>query len=139
MPIGFHHFYGCCGVRLHNCESRDYYYLGGFVGDHFNDEVFKSKLDKVIQLLKEKYGFGHFVSCWSPVESKPYKPRTPQQCLSTALKKAQNKTDRNIRQIKKGNSLFVNDFIMEEQQKLFNRQEALKRRYEKLSLTDETN
>lgn len=128
MPVGYHHFYACSHLDIHK-KRRYEYFIGGFVGDHINNEQFKAKLERVQELFNRKFGFRNYCYCWSPANQKPYKPRTQQQRFATTMKKTQNKHNRKIEQLKKQNPLFLNTFIEEENQKLYARQELLKSRY----------
>jgi hypothetical protein len=127
MPVGFHHYYGC-SVPFPRDSPYDYY-IGGFMGDHFNDPLFAAKLKRIEKLLNEKYGISKYCKYWSPVEVKPYKPRTPEQRYQTAMKKAANKQQKKIDSIKSQNFLFAEQFISEENERLNHRQEVLKKRY----------
>lgn len=129
MPIGIHSFYAYSIADTHYIGNKEDYFLGRFVGDHFGDSRFEEKLKKVIALLADRYGFGNFCNYWSPVEEKPYKPRTTEQKLATALKKAGNKNKKKIREIRDANYLFEDMFIGEEEVKLSKRIAVLCERY----------
>lgn len=130
MAKGYHHFYACSiaeNQKYHN--HPDDYFIGGLVGDKWNDEAFEIKMKKVLELLNKKYGLGNYQYCWSPIKTKPYKPRTQQQRFVTAMKKTSNKHNKKIIAIKNQNYLFGEVFVEEENQKLSKRQDILKKRY----------
>jgi hypothetical protein len=127
MPLGFHHYYACKAPFPR--DSPYDYYIGGFVGDHVNDPAFAAKLMRVEGLLNKKYGLAHYSAYWSPAVVKPSKARTPEQRYQTAMKKAANKHDKKIDAIKAQNVLFTEQFISEEKERLKQRQDVLRKRY----------
>lgn len=127
MPAGYHHFYVTSWTNPNRFKIE--YFIGGFVGDHWNDEVFAAKLDRITRRVTAKYGFSNFIQCWSPVNVNPYKPRTPDERYKTAVTKTTNKYAQRITQIKNDNTLFVEAFIKEEKVRLFSRLQVLKKRY----------
>ena len=129
MPVGIHSFYAYSIADTHRIPDKEPYFLGRFEGDKFADRRFAAKLEKVIALLAARYGFGGFCCYWSPAEEKPYKPRTAEQRLATALKKAGNKNARRIAEIRNANYLFGDLFMIEEEEKLSKRIDVLKNRY----------
>ena len=128
MPRGIHSFYGYSIGDTHRIGNKEDYFLGRFVGDSFGDPQFEEKLKKVIALLARKYGFGGFCHCWSPVEERPYKPRTAEQKLATAIRKAKNNHAKRVREISMSNTLFQEAFIQEEERKLRERIAVLRKR-----------
>ncbi|HEY1200627.1 MAG TPA: hypothetical protein VGE79_06580, partial [Niastella sp.] len=66
---------------------------------------------------------------WSPAVVKPSKARTPEQRYQTAMKKATNKHHKKIDAIKAQNVLFTEQFISEEKERLKQRQDVLRKRY----------
>ena len=113
MPLGFHHYYACKAPFPR--DSPYDYYIGGFVGDHFNDPAFAAKLKRVESLLNKKYGLSHYAAYWSLVVVKP--------------SKTANKHHKKIDAIKAQNVLFTEQFVSEEKERLKQRQDVLRKRY----------
>ena len=129
MPRGTHSFYGYSIGDTHRIGNKEDYFLGRFVGDDFADGQFEEKLKKVIALLAGRYSFGSFCHCWSPVADRPYRPRTPDQKLATAIQKAKNNHAKMVLEIHGQNTLFREAFIQEEEGKLRERIAVLTKRY----------
>ena len=130
MSVGYHHFFV---FKMHQCnhiERKEDYFIGGFVGDSHNDETFKTRIETLCEKLRTKYGLTNYIYCWSPVHIKESIQRTPEQRYRTALKKSENKTNKKIQEIKRANFLFSDLYIQEEIQKLNQRKEKLKNRYQ---------
>lgn len=126
MPQGIHRFYAL------NRKGEDYY-LGGYEGDPFNDQVFKLKLQRVCDKVAHRYGFGFFSVWWSPSVEKPFCPLSNDQKYKRAITKAYNIHRKHISAILDRNSLFVNDFLKEETERHCKRIDELKKRYEQCS------
>lgn len=129
MPAGYHHFFAYSATSNYGGDNPYAYFIGGFTGDHANDYDFKMKLSKILSILEKKYGFGNFSYCWSPIRETPYQPRTNEERFQTAMKKAENRFNKKVAEIKKQHSLFTDDFIQEERNKLTQYQDVLKKRY----------
>ena len=129
MALGLHSFYGYSTGETNRIANREDYFIGCFEGDHFNDQRFDLFIKKVVQHLINVYGIGHFSYYWSPAIVQPYRARTKQQKLNTAIKKATNKHRLKIEQIKLSGYLFEAAFIAEEENRLSLRKEVLQKRY----------
>jgi hypothetical protein len=129
MPIGYHHYYAYSWTCFDRRKRSTDYFLGGFVGDHLEDEAFAEKLKRIESKLREKFGFPEYMCCWSPAVEKPYKPRSQEQRYKTAIVKATNKHRKRIQAIRQQNYLFGETFIAEEEERFLQRQEVLKNRY----------
>jgi len=127
MALGVHSFYGYSIADTNRLDNKQDYYIGCMTGDHFADEQFAQLINRLQQRLKNR--LSHYTYCWSPLIAKPYQPRTTEQKLSTAIKKATNKHVKKVQQIKDAGYLFEADFIKEEEMKLTERKQALTDRY----------
>jgi hypothetical protein len=110
--------------------KKENYFIGGFVGDSHNDETFKAKMKKLCEKLRTRYGLANFSYCWSPLHIKESIQRTPAQRYHTAVRKSENKTNKRIHEIKRSNLLFSELYIQEEVEKLDQRKNVLKKRYQ---------
>lgn len=123
---GFHSYYALTKSSRRNDVD---YFLGGFVGDHANDDAFAGKLKKVESRLVSIYGYGNFSACWSPVRVKPVITLTPQQKFNRMRTKAYNIYKKQCSDIIKGNSLFVQTELEEAKEKYVSRILKLQQRY----------
>ncbi len=131
MPIGIHSFY--VFPRTHNLvDNPADYFIGSFIGDHFNDEVFAEKLRRIEQKIYAKFGW-RCTYFWSPGIVKPYKPLTAEQKYKRAITKASNIHKKNSLQIIQDNTLFTNDFLYEEINRHHERVDVLKARYNQIN------
>jgi hypothetical protein len=130
MPLGLHSFYGYTIADTHRINNKQDYFIGSMAGDHYADEQFSARLQKVIRQLTNRYA-NNYSYHWSPLLLKPYKPRTAAQKLATAIKKTTNRHLKKVEQIKKAGYLFEDAFIQEERTKLSDRKELLVDRYHK--------
>ncbi|MES2006291.1 MAG: hypothetical protein V4450_17365 [Bacteroidota bacterium] len=127
MSLGLHSFY--VFPRTHNLvDNHADYFIGSFIGDHFNDEVFAEKLRRIEQKIQSKFGW-RCTYFWSPGIAKPYKPLTEDQKYKRAITKATNIHKKKSLQIIQDNTLFTNDFLYEEINRHHERVEVLKKRY----------
>lgn len=127
MSLGIHSFY--VFPRTHNLIGNYAdYFIGSFIGDPLNDEVFADRLKKIQNILQRKFGMA-YSSFWSPGIVKPYKPLTEEQRYKRAVTKASNIHKKKSLQIIQDNTLFTNDFLYEEINRYFDRLAALKKRY----------
>lgn len=129
MALGVYTFYGSSIADHYRIGNQQDYLLGQFVGDDYADEEFASKIKRVVKRLAERLGFGNFNYCWSPFKIKPYKPLSSEQKYKRMVSKTYNEHKKSINKIINANTLFVDDFLSEEQKKLHNRIEVLKNRY----------
>jgi hypothetical protein len=127
MSLGIHSFYvfPCTHNLVKNHEN---YFVGRYIGDHFNDEAFAEKLCRIEQKLKTKFGW-RCTYFWSPGIVKPYRPLTEEQKYKKAITKASNIHKKRTLQIILDNTLFVNDFLYEEIKRYYDRVDLLKKRY----------
>ncbi len=127
MALGIHSFY--VFPRTHNLiEQREKYFIGSFMGDHYNDEQFKERLNKIHSKIKEKYGNG-FTYFWSPGIVKPYQPLTTAQKYKRSVTKASNIHKKNALKIIQQNTLFTDDYLYEEINRHHARIDVLRKRY----------
>ena len=127
MAKGVHSFY--VFPCLHNqVNNRENYFIGRFIGDHFNDESFAVKIQKIQQKLNDKFG-SNYTAFWSPALIKPYRPLTIEQKYQRAVTKASNIHKKNVINMLQENTLFADDFLYEEIIRHQSRIEILKQRY----------
>ena len=127
MALGIHSFY--VFPKTQNLiTNRSDYFIGSFLGDEFNDEVFSLQLGKVHAKLQDSYGM-RYTCYWSPGIVKPYKPLSEEQRYQRAITKASNIHKKKSLQIIQDNSLFTDQFLSEEILRHHQRVEVLKKRY----------
>ena len=110
-------------------ENRERFFIGRYMGDTYADDDFKRKMDKVTALLSKKYGFGKFSWYCSPGVVKKVNRLTNEQKYKRMASMAYNKHKKKVLQIINDNTLFVDDFLAEQQMKLHKRIDQLKKRY----------
>jgi len=131
MALGYHKFYAFSAADLTRKErGHVHYFLGSFLGDHFNDTDFKDKIDRICARLTERFGIGNYSYYWAPFYIKPYKPRTAIQKYRAAARKAENKHRKAIADIFLNYPLFADFLVLEQEAKLKDRIELLQRRYQ---------
>jgi hypothetical protein len=128
MPLGVHTYHAYSISRHHNVNIGDYF-LGSFVGDHYSDDDFIKKTKRLQNRLTEKFGIAGWSLSWSPFNEKPYTPLSDLQKYKRMVTKTYNEHHKKVLQIINDNSLFVDDFLAEEQKKVTNRIDELKKRY----------
>lgn len=127
MAFGIHSFY--VFPKTQNLITNRFdYFIGSFLGDKFNDEVFSLRLGKIHAKLQDSYGM-RYTCYWSPGIVKPYKPLSEEQRYQRAITKASNIHKKKSLQIIQDNSLFTDQFLYEEILRHHQRVEVLKKRY----------
>lgn len=129
MSLGIHTFFGYSISDSRAMRNGDAYLLGRFVGDTYADDEFENRLKRVTKRLTDRFGISGFNYCWSPYRVKEYKPMSDVQKYKRMVTKAYNEHKATVNKIIQDNSLFVDDFLSEQQKKLHNRIDLLKRRY----------
>lgn len=132
MPLGYQLYYALDWTAEHRRKRRIDYFIGGFVGDRWQDAAFAEKINRIERKLREKFGIGNYVACWMPAVVKPYQPRTQEQRCKTAIVKATNKHHKKVQAIRQQNYLFGETFLAEEKERFLQRQEELKKRYNQI-------
>lgn len=131
MSLGIHSYY--VFPRTHNLVANHAdYFIGSFIGDHFNDEAFAEKLRRIEQKLQSKFGW-RCTYFWSPGIVKPYKRLSEEQKYKRAVTKASNIHKKYSLQILQANTLFTNDFLYEEINRHHDRVNLLKKRYNQIT------
>lgn len=130
MPYGIHKFYVFPTTPCH-VDNKSDYYVGSLIGDHHEDEEFAARLKRTEAKLRKIWGFGNGLAYyWVPGIIKPYKPLTQDQKYKRAVTKEYNKHKKQVDKILQQNLLFMDDYIVEETNRLYKRIEVLKQRYE---------
>ncbi|SKA32758.1 hypothetical protein SAMN04488128_103714 [Chitinophaga eiseniae] len=130
MAFGYHQFYALSVADQTRKErGREHYFLGSFLGDHANDEVFKDKIGRLLARLTKRFGISDYSYHWAPYHTKPYRPRTALQKYRAAVRKAENKHRQAVGDIFVKYPLFADTLLLEQEDKLKECIELLKQRY----------
>ena len=127
MALGIHIFYG--KRTPYEVVNMEDYFIGRFVGDQWNDEIFIEKMQRIEKRISARMGIHGYTIHWAPGVVKAYKRTTDLQRYRRRVNMEYNAHRKKIDTIIKNNSLFIDDFIAEEINRLHARIAVLKTRY----------